>query len=56
VEWPGKADVTFSDALTAVRRWLWSEGIFPQAGEPQLLQKLPEPLQILLLSALAPAA
>jgi hypothetical protein len=24
VPWPGKAVVAFSDALTAVRRWLWS--------------------------------
>jgi hypothetical protein len=56
VDWPGKEGFTFSDALTAVRRWLWSEGVFPQAGEPQLLQKLPEPLRILLLSTLAPAA
>jgi hypothetical protein len=56
VTWPGKAGLTFSDALTAVRRWLWSEGVFPQAGEPQLLQKLPEPLRILLLSTVAPAA
>ena len=25
VEWPGKTTVTFSDALTCVRRWLWRE-------------------------------
>lgn len=25
VDWPGKRDVTFSDAITAVRRWLWLE-------------------------------
>ena len=25
VTWPGKSGVTFSDALAAVRRWLWSE-------------------------------
>jgi hypothetical protein len=25
VSWPGKATVTFSDALCAVRRWLWAE-------------------------------
>jgi putative transposase ISC1217 len=28
VRWPGKAVVTFSDALTAVRRWLWSGWVF----------------------------
>jgi hypothetical protein len=26
-----KATVTFSDALQAVRRWLWAEGVFRQA-------------------------
>jgi hypothetical protein len=25
VEWPGKSTVTFSDAVTAARRWLWCE-------------------------------
>jgi hypothetical protein len=32
VDWDGKATVTFSDALTAVRRWLWTEGVFPRLG------------------------
>ncbi|MBN9121691.1 MAG: transposase, partial [Planctomycetes bacterium] len=32
VSWPGKATVTFSDALCAVRRWLWAEAVLPQAG------------------------
>jgi DDE superfamily endonuclease len=55
VTWPGKAGVTFSDALSSVRRWLWSEWVLPQAGGDTALAKLPEPLQELLLSALAPA-
>jgi hypothetical protein len=55
VSWPGKAGVTFSDALTAVRRWLWQEGVFPQAGAGTALTKLPADLQDFLLSALAPA-
>jgi hypothetical protein len=54
--WPGKATVTFSDALTAVRRWLWSAWVVPQAGGDTAVQQLPEPLQHLLLTALAPAA
>jgi hypothetical protein len=54
--WPGKAVVTFSDALAAVRRWLWSEWVFPQAGGEAAVQQLPEPLRGLVLSALAPAA
>ena len=55
IVWPGKVGVTFSDALTAVRRWLWAEWVLPQAGVGTALQKLPEPLQDLILSALAPA-
>ena len=56
VRWPGKAGVTFSDALTAVRRWLWAEAVLPQAGDGTALQKLPEPIRELLLTTLAPAA
>jgi hypothetical protein len=56
VHWPGKAVVTFSDALTAVRRWLWAEWVFPQAAGGTAVQQLPEPLRALVLSALAPAA
>jgi hypothetical protein len=54
--WPGKSGVTFSDALTAVRRWLWAEGVLPQAGARAAVEKLPAPVQDLLLAALAPAA
>src|SRR5262249_62302696 len=56
VVWPGKAGTTFSDALAAVRRWLWSEWVFPQAPGGADLQKLPEQFREILLSALAPAA
>jgi len=56
VDWPGKQGVTFSDALTAVRRWLWADGVFAQAGAGAAVQKLPQPVQEILLSALAPAA
>jgi hypothetical protein len=54
--WPGKQGVTFSDALSAVRRWLWSKAIFPQAGSAAEIEKLPEPLREIIFSALAPAA
>jgi hypothetical protein len=54
--WPGKAGVTFSDALTAVRRWLWSEWVLPQADPNRAVEKLPTPLREVLLAALAPAA
>jgi|SRR5215475_5471253 len=56
VRWPGKVGVTFSDALTAVRRWLWAEGVLPQAGGGTALEKLPGPVRELLLTTLAPAA
>ena len=56
VSWPGKATVTFSDALSAVRRWLWAEAVLPQAGGDAVLKKLPDPLRELLLTAVAPAA
>src|SRR5262249_15578287 len=32
LDWEGKATVTFSDAITAVRRWLWTHWVFPRAG------------------------
>lgn len=56
VSWPGKGHVTFSDALTGVRRWLWEHWVFPQAGGGTAVQKLPQPLRQILLTALAPAA
>ena len=56
VAWPGKATVTFSDALCAVRRWLWNEAVLPQAGGTTALKELPEPVRELLLTTLAPAA
>jgi hypothetical protein len=56
VSWPGKAAVTFSDAMCAVRRWLWHEAVLPQAGDGTALEKLPEPIRELLLTTLAPAA
>jgi hypothetical protein len=38
VQWPAKAGVTFSDALTAVRRWLRADAVFPQAAGPVAIQ------------------
>lgn len=54
--WPGKATVTFSDALCVVRWWLWGEAVLPQAGCETTLEKLPERVRELLLTTLAPAA
>jgi hypothetical protein len=56
VEWPGKQDVTFSDAITAVRRWLWQEWVFAIPGHREAFAKLSRPFRAVLLYALAPAA
>jgi len=56
VDWPGKAQTTFSDAITAVRRWLWVDWVFAGHGFSDAFSKLPRPFQGTLLSALAPAA
>jgi hypothetical protein len=55
VSWPGKKTATFSDALTAVRRWIWAEGVFPQAKVDAAVAELPARVRELLLSGLAPA-
>jgi hypothetical protein len=56
VDWPGKSDVTFSDAITAVRRWLWLEWVLAIPGHRDAFQKLKPGLRQILLNGLAPAA
>jgi hypothetical protein len=56
VDWVGKEGVTFSDAITVVRRWLWGEWVFATAGPDDAFTKLPESLREALVYALAPAA
>ena len=56
VSYRGKAVVTFSDAISAVRRQLWLEGVFESHGQTEAFRNLPRPLQAVLLAALAPAA
>jgi hypothetical protein len=56
VTWPGKTVVTFSDALAAVRRWIWAEGVFAHVPDGPSIQKLPPPIREILYAALAPAA
>ncbi|HEX5270343.1 MAG TPA: hypothetical protein VFW33_07650, partial [Gemmataceae bacterium] len=53
--WAGKQDVTFSDALTAVRRWLWVQWVFAIRGHGTAFAKLSRPFQQMLLAGLAPA-
>jgi hypothetical protein len=56
VQWRGKKGVTFSDAVSAVRRFLWQNWVFAHAGHDSAFAKLPDSLQQVLLYALAPAA
>jgi uncharacterized protein YerC len=55
VDWPGKRVVTFSDAITAVRRWLWVEWVFAVPGHREAFSKLSGPFRQILLNGLAPA-
>lgn len=55
VAWAGKDTVTFSDALTAVRRRVWLDGVFPQAKADGAVAELPANVRELLLLGLAPA-
>jgi DDE superfamily endonuclease len=55
LDWVGKEHVTFSDALTAVRRWLWVEWVFAIPGHGTAFSKLSRPFQQLLLAGLTPA-
>jgi DDE superfamily endonuclease len=56
VRYRGKSEVTFSDAIGAVRRRLWLEGVFEGHGQAEAFGNLPPVLRSVILSALAPAA
>jgi hypothetical protein len=56
VDWPGKRDVTFSDAITSVRRWLWLEWVLAIADHRGAFQKLAPGLRRTVLNGLAQAA
>ena len=56
VVWPGKHDVTFSDAITAARRWLWLEWVLAIPGHRTAFQNLRPGFRRLLLNGLAPAS
>jgi uncharacterized protein YerC len=56
VAYRGKAGVTFSDAISAVRRRLWSEGVFESHGQAEVFENLPLVLREVILAAPAPAA
>jgi hypothetical protein len=50
-----KTGVTFSDAITAVRRWLWAEWIFATPNHNEAFKKIPPRLRAALLTSLAPS-
>ena len=54
--WYAKAEPTFSDAIAAVRRLLWSETIFETPSRHDAFEKLPRQLRALLLDRLSLAA
>jgi hypothetical protein len=56
VKWQGKSNVTFSDALTVVRRCLWERWIYTHPAIRRTYSKIPPHLRETLLFALAPAA
>jgi hypothetical protein len=56
LSYAGKHDVTFSDAITAVRRWLWDEWVFATPEHDGAFAKIPPRLRTTLLQAVAPAA
>ena len=56
VSYRGKSEVTFSDAISAVRRRLWLEGVFESHGQTEVFENLPLALRGVILAALAPAA
>ena len=53
VVWPGKTDRTFSDAITAVRRWLWTDWVFATPRHHEAFAKLSRPMKAVLLYARA---
>lgn len=56
VAWAGKDTVTFSDAITAVRRWLWVKWVFSTNGQAGALETIARRIRDVILYALAPAA
>ena len=56
VEWQGKENVTFSDAMRAVKKWLWREWVFRAMGQSEAFENLSPEFQELILNGLAPTA
>jgi hypothetical protein len=56
VRYSRKRAMAFSDAITAVRRWLWDEWVFATPAHKGAFAKIPPRLRSALLHAVAPAA
>jgi hypothetical protein len=56
VTYARKHDVTFSDGITAVRRWLWDQWVFAMPRHKGAFAKIPPRLRQALLQAVAPPA
>jgi hypothetical protein len=54
--WYAKAEPTFSDAVTAIRRLLWTESLFAKGHQADVFQKLPWRFRTMLLDHLCRAA
>ena len=55
VDWKGKENLTFSDAMRAVRKWLWRSWVFQACGQSEAFENLAPEFQELILNGLAPA-
>jgi len=56
INWRGKTDVAFSDAIAAVRKEIWAKWIFKQDGYEADFEKIPAHLRENLLNLLSVAA
>lgn len=56
VTWAGKRQITFSDAITAVRQWIWIEGVLATPRERAAFSKFSKGVRQALLYAVAQAA
>ena len=56
IVWSGKTERTFSDAITAVRRWRWADWVVATPRNRHGFAKLSRVSRNLLLYTLAPAA
>ncbi len=55
IQWIGKDTTTFSDVITAVRRWLWTEWVFEKVCVTVPFSKLPAPFRRTVLAAVTAA-